>query len=56
MPIPNRTQEWDAIVGRIDMGPTYEKPAETLGKPNANAARSAVIRAVVRLAEAMGRE
>jgi len=50
-----RPEERDAIVGRIEMDLTYEELAETLGRPNANAARSAVVRAIVRLAEEMGR-
>ena len=43
----------DAIVGRIELDLPYEELASTLGKPNANAARSAVVRALVRLAEEM---
>ncbi len=50
-----RPEERDAIVGRIEMDLSYEELAETLGRPNANAARSAVVRAIVRLAEEMGR-
>ena len=50
-----RPEERDAIVGRIEMDLTYEELADTLGRPNANAARSAVVRAIVRLAEEMGR-
>ena len=50
-----RPEERDAIVGRIEMDLTYEELAETLGRPNANAARSAVVRALLRLAEEMGR-
>jgi RNA polymerase sigma-70 factor (ECF subfamily) len=47
--------EREAIVGRIEMDLSYEELAETLGRPTANAARSAVVRAIVRLAEEMGR-
>ena len=50
-----RPEERDAIVGRIDMDLSYQELAETLGRPNANAARSAVVRALLRLAEEMGR-
>jgi RNA polymerase sigma-70 factor (ECF subfamily) len=51
-----RPEERDAIIGRVEMDLTYEELAEALGRPNANAARSAVVRAIVRLAEEMGRE
>ena len=45
--------ERDAIVGRIELDLTYQELAGRLGKANANAARSAVVRALVRLAEEM---
>lgn len=48
-----RIDDRDAIVGRLEMDLSFEELAETLGKPNANAARSAVVRAIVRLAEEM---
>lgn len=51
-----RPEERDAIVGRIEMDLTYEELAEKLSRPNANAARSAVVRAIERLAEEMGRQ
>ena len=50
-----RPEEREAIVGRIEMDLSYEELAETLGRPTPNAARSAVVRAIVRLAEEMGR-
>jgi RNA polymerase sigma-70 factor (ECF subfamily) len=50
-----RPEERDAIIGRIEMDLTYEELAETLKRPTPNAARSAVVRAIVRLAEEMGR-
>ena len=50
-----KPEERDAIVGRIEMDLTYEELAETLGRPTPNAARSAVVRALFRLAEHMGR-
>jgi DNA-directed RNA polymerase specialized sigma24 family protein len=37
------------------MGLTYEELAEETGRPNANAARSAVVRALAKLAEEMRR-
>ena len=46
----------EAIVARVDLGGTYEEVAVALGKPTADAARMAVGRALVRLAEGMGRE
>jgi RNA polymerase sigma-70 factor (ECF subfamily) len=42
-----------AIVARIELQQSYEEVAKTLGKPNANAARMAVTRALARLVEAM---
>jgi RNA polymerase sigma factor (sigma-70 family) len=50
-----RPEERDAIVGRIELGYSYEQLSVVLGKPSADAARMVVRRAVVRLAEAMGR-
>lgn len=50
-----RPEERDAIIGRIEMDLTYEELARVLERPTANAARSAVVRAIVRLAEEMGR-
>jgi len=40
-------------VSRVEFGMSYEEVAEVLGKPSANAARMAVVRALVRLAEEM---
>ena len=45
----------EAIVARVELGGTYEEVAIALGKPTADAARMAVGRALLRLAEAMGR-
>jgi len=50
-----RPEDRDAIVGRIELGYSYEQLSVVLGKPSADAARMVVRRAVVRLAEAMGR-
>lgn len=45
----------EAIVARVELGGTYEEVAVALGKPTADAARMTVGRALLRLAEAMGR-
>jgi RNA polymerase sigma-70 factor (ECF subfamily) len=45
----------DAIIGRLEMGYTYQELADALGKPSAEAARKAAERALVRLAEVMSR-
>lgn len=45
----------EAIIGRIEMGYSYEELAEALGKPTADAARKAAQRALLRLAEEMKR-
>jgi RNA polymerase sigma-70 factor (ECF subfamily) len=50
-----KPEEREAVVGRIEMDLTYEELADTLGRPTPNAARSAVVRALFRLAEEMGR-
>ena len=46
-----RPEDREAIVARIEMGYDYVELAEALGKPSPDAARKAVQRAVVRLAE-----
>jgi DNA-directed RNA polymerase specialized sigma24 family protein len=51
-----RPSDRDAIVGRLELDLSYEELAATLGKPNANAARSTVVRAIVQLAREMRRE
>ena len=43
------------VVGRVDLGLSYEKLAELSGKPTADAARVATRRAVLRLAREVGR-
>jgi RNA polymerase sigma-70 factor (ECF subfamily) len=43
--------EQEAIVGRVEMGYSYDELAEILGKPGADAARKATRRALIRLAE-----
>jgi RNA polymerase sigma-70 factor (ECF subfamily) len=50
-----RDEERAAIVGRIEMGLSYEELAQTLDKATPNAARMTVVRALIRLAEEMGR-
>jgi len=50
-----RPEEQEAIVGRIELGFTYDELAEALGKPSADAARKAAERALVRLVEEMTR-
>ena len=44
-----------AVVGRIEMGFGYDELARTLDKPSKDAARMAVSRALVRLAQEMDR-
>jgi RNA polymerase sigma-70 factor (ECF subfamily) len=50
-----RPEEREAIVARIEMELSYHDLAQALGKPSADAARMAVTRALVRLAEEMTR-
>jgi RNA polymerase sigma factor (sigma-70 family) len=46
-----RPSDREAIIGRIEMQHDYQELAAILGKPNANAARVAVTRALARLME-----
>ena len=48
-------EEREAIVGRFELGYSFEQLSAALGKPTADAARMAVRRAVVRLSEAIAR-
>jgi len=50
-----KPEEQEAIIGRIEMGYTYEELAQALGKPTPDAARKAAQRALVRLAQEMKR-
>lgn len=50
-----RPDEREAIVARVEMDFGYEEVARALGKPSPDAARMAVSRALVRLAEEMTR-
>lgn len=49
-------EEREAIIGRVELGNSYEALALSLGKPSADAARMTVTRALVRLAEEMKHE
>jgi RNA polymerase sigma-70 factor, ECF subfamily len=49
-----RKEDREAIVLRVELGLDYEEMATQLGKPSADAARMAVTRAIVRLADKMG--
>jgi RNA polymerase sigma-70 factor (ECF subfamily) len=51
-----RPEEREAIVARLEMDGSYQDVAQALGKPSADAARMAVSRALVRLAQEMSRE
>jgi len=51
-----KPEEQEAIIGRVELGGSYEDLAASLGKPSADAARMTVTRALVRLAEEMNRE
>lgn len=50
-----RPEEREAIVVRVEMDGSYHELAQALGKPSADAARMAVSRALLRLAEEMNR-
>lgn len=50
-----RPEEREAVVARIEMDGTYESVAQALGKRSPDAARMAVGRALLRLAEEMSR-
>jgi len=50
-----RPEEREAIVARVEMDCTYEQVAQALGKPSADAARMAVSRALLKLAQEMSR-
>jgi len=50
-----REVERQAIIGRMELRLSFQELAESLGKPNAHAARMFCSRAIVRLAEEMQR-
>jgi RNA polymerase sigma-70 factor (ECF subfamily) len=47
--------ERELIVARVEIGLTYQEIADAVGKPSWNAARMAIARALVRLAEELNR-
>jgi RNA polymerase sigma factor (sigma-70 family) len=49
-----KPDEREAIIGRVEMGYSYEELAEALGKPSPDAARKTAQRALVRLIQQMG--
>lgn len=49
-----REEERELVVARVELGMTYSEVAAACGKPSPDAARMAVGRALVRLAEAIG--
>jgi len=51
-----RPEDREAIVARLEMSSTYAEIAGVLGRPSADAARMAVSRAIVRLAEELRRD
>jgi RNA polymerase sigma factor (sigma-70 family) len=51
-----RPEEREAIVTRVELDGSYQDVARALGKPSADAARMAVTRALLRLAQEMSRE
>jgi RNA polymerase sigma-70 factor (ECF subfamily) len=46
-------EEREAVIGRVEMGYSYEELADVLGKPSADAARKAARRALLRLVQQM---
>jgi len=48
-----RDEDREVLIGRIELGLTYEELAEAVGKPSAEAARKAAQRALVKLVEDM---
>jgi RNA polymerase sigma-70 factor (ECF subfamily) len=50
-----RDEERDVLIGRIELGLTFEELAEATGKPSADAARKAAQRALVKLVKEMQR-
>ncbi len=51
-----RDEDRELVIGRIELGLTYEELAEAVGKPSAEAARKAAQRALVKLAEDIQRD
>jgi RNA polymerase sigma-70 factor, ECF subfamily len=50
-----RTDEREAVIARVELGCSYDEVAEALGKPSRDAARMAVVRALIKLAAEMDR-
>jgi RNA polymerase sigma-70 factor (ECF subfamily) len=50
-----KPQEREAIIGRVELGYSYEELAASMGKSTPDAARKAAERALLRLAEEMSR-
>jgi RNA polymerase sigma-70 factor (ECF subfamily) len=48
-----KPEEREAVIGRVEMGYSYDELAEVLGKPTAEAARKAAQRALIRLIKQM---
>jgi len=48
-----RDDERELVIGRVELGMTYQELADACGKPSVDAARMAVGRALVRLAKEM---
>jgi RNA polymerase sigma-70 factor (ECF subfamily) len=48
-----KPEEREAVIGRVEMGYSYEELAELLGRPTPDAARKAAQRALVRLIQLM---
>jgi RNA polymerase sigma-70 factor (ECF subfamily) len=51
-----RRSDREAVIGRVDMGYSYEQLAVLLGKPTPEAARLAVRRALLRLKDEVDAE
>jgi RNA polymerase sigma-70 factor (ECF subfamily) len=49
------SEDRDLVIGRIELGLTFEELAEAVGKPSPDAARKAAQRALVKLIEEMNR-
>ena len=50
-----RNEDREAIIGRVELGMSYQELAEALRKPSAEAARKTAERALLKLAEEMKR-
>jgi RNA polymerase sigma-70 factor, ECF subfamily len=50
-----RPEEREAVIARVELGCSYDELAEALGKPSRDAARMAVVRALIKLAAGMER-